>query len=417
MADQPQLEELRRSAAADVWKGDRPAGRLVRDGQDVVFTYRADYLADPGPAVARTLPLTPEPVRTPAGAVPPFFAGLLPEGARLRAVVAGTRTSEDDHLTLLLAVGADTIGDVRVIPEGAVPVEPPITVAEEDISSVRLAEVFARAVSPDPLDLERIALPGVQAKVSASMISAPVVTSVGPAILKLNPEREFPRLVENEQFFLSMAAGCGLTVPEHRVVVDRDGFPGLLIARFDRVVGPGGVRRLAQEDGCQLLGAYPAAKYRLKTERIATAVAAAAEDGSGSAPLALRELLLLVAFSYLIGNGDLHGKNFSGAAKTDGTWGASPAYDLVSTQPYLGWRDPMALDLYGRTGWTAGIWSSPAVGSGCRSVRSTGCSISWSSGQRRGSTGSRRSGSRSGPTSSSPASCIGGSPTCRAELR
>jgi hypothetical protein len=30
----------------------------VRDGQDVVFSYRADYLADPGPAVARALPLT-----------------------------------------------------------------------------------------------------------------------------------------------------------------------------------------------------------------------------------------------------------------------------------------------------------------------------------------------------------------------
>jgi hypothetical protein len=58
MADQPQLDELRRSTAADVWKSDRPAGRLVRDGQDVVFSYRADYLADPGPAVARTLPLT-----------------------------------------------------------------------------------------------------------------------------------------------------------------------------------------------------------------------------------------------------------------------------------------------------------------------------------------------------------------------
>jgi serine/threonine-protein kinase HipA len=320
----------------------------VRDGQDVVFSYRADYLADPGPAVARTLPLKAAPVRTPAGAVPPFFAGLLPEGARLRAVVAGTRTSEDDHLTLLLAVGADTIGDVRVVPEGAVPVEPLATVAEEDIGSVRLADVFARAVSPDPLDLERIALPGVQAKVSASMVSAPVVTSVGPAILKLNPERDHPRLVENEQFFLSMAGACGLTVPDHRLVVDRDGFSGLLVARFDRVVGPGGIRRLAQEDGCQLLGAYPAAKYRLKTERIATAVAAAAEEGYGSAPLALRDVLLLVAFSYLIGNGDLHAKNFSAALRADGAWGASPAYDLLSTQPYLGWRDPMALDLYGR---------------------------------------------------------------------
>lgn len=350
MSDQPlPLDELRRIDAADVYKDERRAGRLVRDGEDVVFSYLPEYLADPdAPPLARTLPLAADPVRTPAGAVPPFFAGLLPEGARLRAVVSGTRTSEDDHLTLLIAVGADTIGDVRAFPAGAAPVAPAATVSEEEIGSVLLPEVFARAISPEPLDLERVALPGVQAKVSASMLSAPVVTSAGPAILKLNPERDYPRLVENEHFFLSMAADCGLVVPEHRLVTDREGNPGLLVARFDRVVGAGPARRLAQEDGCQLLGAYPAAKYRLKTERIAAAVAETAEGGQGSAPLALRQVLRLVAFSYVIGNGDLHAKNFSARQSPTGIWEASPAYDLVSTQPYLGWRDPMALDLYGR---------------------------------------------------------------------
>lgn len=59
-------------------------------------------------------------------------------------------------------------------------------------------------------------------------------------------------------------------------------------------------------------------------------------------------LIQLVAFSYLIGNGDLHGKNFSIGATRDGRWEPTPAYDLVSTQPYLGWHDPMALDFYGR---------------------------------------------------------------------
>lgn len=56
----------------------------------------------------------------------------------------------------------------------------------------------------------------------------------------------------------------------------------------------------------------------------------------------------MVAFSYLIGNGDLHGKNFSIHRPDAGRWEPTPAYDLVSTQPYTGWRDPMALDLYGR---------------------------------------------------------------------
>jgi len=343
------LDELRRVDAADVYKGERLAARLRRQGEEVLFSYRPDYLSDAdAPAVAWTLPKTDEVLRTPAGAVPAFFAGLLPEGIRLRAVVAGTRTSEDDHLTLLIAVGADMVGDVRVVPAGVRPVDPPTTVAEDRIPTLGLAEVFARAVTPDPVDLERIALPGVQAKVSAAMVSTPISTTAGPAILKLNPDRGYPRLVENEDFFLTMAADCGLVVPQHRLVVDRAGSTGLLVARFDRSPVQGGFRRLAQEDACQLLGAYPAAKYRLRTETVARTLADVVESGLGSGPVALRRSFELVTFSYLIGNGDLHGKNFSARMAPSGIWELSPAYDLVSTQPYLGWRDPMALDLYGR---------------------------------------------------------------------
>jgi serine/threonine-protein kinase HipA len=31
-----------------------------------------------------------------------------------------------------------------------------------------------------------------------------------------------------------------------------------------------------------------------------------------------------------------------------GFWRPTPAYDLLTTQPYTGWKDPMALSLYGR---------------------------------------------------------------------
>src|SRR5699024_872071 len=52
-------------------------------------------------------------------------------------------------------------------------------------------------------------------------------------------------------------------------------------------------------------------------------------------------------FSWVIGNGDLHGKNLS-IYNPDGVWQPTPAYDLLCTQPYTGWRAPMALNLYGR---------------------------------------------------------------------
>ncbi|MBJ8341031.1 hypothetical protein JGU71_19265 [Antrihabitans sp. YC3-6] len=49
------------------------------------------------------------------------------------------------------------------------------------------------------------------------------------------------------------------------------------------------------------------------------------ERGDGSARAATLDVLRLVVYSYAIGNGDLHGKYFS-----------------------VFWRDPMALDFYGR---------------------------------------------------------------------
>lgn len=240
------------------------------------------------------------------------------------------------------------VRDVRVLPIGEEPSESGITLDEAEARHTDFVEIFARATSTDLADLERFALPGVQAKVSAAMIAAPMRAGRGPAIMKLNPPAGYPRLVENEDFFLRMAAACGLAVPVHRLIHDRHGRAALLIARFDRVVEDGASRRLPQEDACQILGAYPAAKYRLKTEDIATAIAGVVELGDGSRPLALRRLFEVVAFSYLIGNGDLHAKNLSARMRLDGTWEMTPAYDLLSTQPYLQWRDPMALNFFGR---------------------------------------------------------------------
>ncbi|CDZ92426.1 Serine/threonine-protein kinase toxin HipA [Rhodococcus ruber] len=344
------VERLVAVDSADVYKGDRLAGHLARDGHDVVFRYAQDYLDDPAaPALAWTVPKTAEEVRAGGGSVPPFFAGLLPEGIRLRGAVAATKTSEDDHLTILMAVGADTIGDVRVLPAGARPPTSTLLLDPEAVRREDLHELFDRISGHESVVLDPTSLPGVQAKVSAQMYSAPVATVQGPAILKLAPPRGYPRLVENEHFFMGLATACGLAVAGHQLVYDRRGNAGLLVARFDRWIGPGHtVHRTAQEDACQVLGVYPAAKYRLKTERVVEALAAACERGGGSARVATLELLRLVAYSYAVGNGDLHGKNFSIRLTEAGLWAVTPAYDLLCTQPYLGWRDPMALDLYGK---------------------------------------------------------------------
>ncbi|MFZ0831646.1 MAG: HipA N-terminal domain-containing protein, partial [Mycobacterium sp.] len=124
------LLDLREIAEADVYVDDDLAGHLVRGPGDTVSF---DYVAEPRPTHARvrersvswSLPRSGNhPVVTTGGGVPAFFAGLLPEGVRLGVVTLSTKTSADDHLTLLLAIGADTVGNVRVVPAGIDPARP-----------------------------------------------------------------------------------------------------------------------------------------------------------------------------------------------------------------------------------------------------------------------------------------------------
>lgn len=323
------LTEIRAVDGADVYKGDVHAGRLRRMGDHVEFSYDGSYRRDGGPAVASTLPVRNEPYITAGGAVPAFFAGLLPEGARLHAIVQGAKISADDEMSMLLAVAGDAVGDVTVVPVGERPRDPGESTGVQDPGAVSFADMFRRSISTVDPQFDT-ALPGVQDKLSDSLISFPVAAGGGPAILKLSPRR-YPRLVENEAFFLGMAASCGFRVPPFRIVHDRRGVSGLLVERFDRVVRSGGVGRIAQEDACQLSGRWPADKYRLSMRSVVGRVASLV-----SAPAAaVLELVRLTAFSYLIVNGDMHAKNISVRwLPSERIVELTPVYDLVSTRPY-----------------------------------------------------------------------------------
>lgn len=319
-------DELVRVDNADVYVAGRLAARLQRRERTVEFHYVSEYLDEPGLPVATTLPISPDPVITPARSVPPYFAGLLPEGRRLTALRSALKTSADDDFSMLLAVGTDPIGHAQVVVAGepCPPMGDPGTgVSIEDAS---FAELFATATGTDP---DRGGIAGVQDKVSGRMLSLPVRTTGGSAfILKFDPP-EFPHLVRNEAFFLEMAAACGLMTTGWKVVVDRDGRDGLLVERFDRVRIDGAVVALACEDGCQVSDRYPGDKYSLDTEALATALS----WPCAARAVAASRLLQQVAFAILTGNGDLHAKNLS-ILRTSSEWRVSPAYDLPSSAPY-----------------------------------------------------------------------------------
>lgn len=321
------IRELPMVTTADVYKADRLAGTMERTTDRVGFRYLPEYLDSGGPPVATSLPLTPEPLLTPAGAVPPFFAGLLPEGRRLTALRRAVKTSPDDDMSLLLAIGADAIGDVCVVPSGQTPHAAPAGVDLDDPSDVDFAEVLAASLGSNP---DRVGIPGVQDKVSAQMITLPVTRSSASFILKLNPP-EFPALVENESFFLDAARNSGIDAAQSTLIYDCRSVPGLLVHRFDRVRDESGeVRSLPVEDACQVLGRYPASKYALTSEQVALGLMSA----TFAEPVAALALLRQFAFAYLTANGDAHAKNFSILGDANGEWKISPAYDLPSSHPY-----------------------------------------------------------------------------------
>ena len=332
---------------ADVYRDGELAGRIDRAPHGSVFSYGRSFLdrhaGDPR-GIAFHLPLRAEPFPTFGVNLHPFFANLLPEGARLAALLGAVKAARDDLLSLLVAAGSDTVGDVSVVPEGKSPEDSsPIT----DLSRVEelsFEELFERSIDYSGRGYDRATVQGAQRKVSASVVSSPVraFDRRSAYILKLGAP-DLPRLVENEAFFMRAATDAGIETASTHVVRDRQGEPGLIVTRFDRRKKPRrGVTKVHQEDACQLLDRYPADKYAVALADVARAL------GACAAPIpAVAALIRLHAFSYVIANGDLHAKNVSVyASPRDGRIAMAPAYDLLSTLPYG--DDRMALALDGR---------------------------------------------------------------------
>lgn len=329
------LQNLKFVRDADVYKNGLLAGALKRtDSGSVEFSYNASYLMRSHPPIASTLPLSNDVVAAPSGALPPFFAGLLPEGHRLSVLKNAAKTSYSDELTLILAVGADAPGDVQVVPAGETPAEPDSladTSHPADLDFAALADA-----------VDRHSLPGVQNKASASMLTTPLALKGKRYLLKLDPT-EYPHLVANEATHLAGAMRLKIPVASATVISDRSGAAGLLVERFDRIRGfDESSGRLPLEDGTQVLGLPPASKYGVTAEQVTLALTRLC-----AAPIiAIRNAYLQFAFAWLTGNGDLHAKNISILGNMSGAFAMAPVYDVPCTLLYG--DNTLALPLAGK---------------------------------------------------------------------
>lgn len=319
-----------------IYRDGELAGRLTRTQLGCRFQYEPAFLGQPRtpPGVAFLVPPTLDPIDVAGVNLHPFFANLLPEGLRLAALIGRVRTSPDDLFTLFAEVGMDCVGDIHTLGPG-----PAFDMEIEDPANLDFAEVAERLRT----EANDTGLPGVQLKLSASMVAMP--SARRNCILKLAPEA-FPNLAENEAECLALARRAGLEPAHCQVVHDRRGVAALLVSRFDRVPRRGRTpQRVHVEDGCQLCGRYPADKYRLTFRDVAAAVA----EFATSPRREVLRLARLAAFSYLVGNSDLHAKNVALWVNPQTRLvELTPAYDIVCTLLYPRLETRMAMPIEGK---------------------------------------------------------------------
>lgn len=259
--------------------------------------------------------------------LPPFFSNLLPEGHLRDYLARQAGVKAEREFFLLAALGDDLPGALTAKPLSA--------------DGPHEASHSERAENDDDAAL-RFSLAGVQLKFSAVMeatggLTIPAHGVGGSWIVKL-PSLRFPAVPENEFAMMELARAAGIQVPETRLVpiAEISGLPpdatrmtgnAFTIRRFDRS-GDGTV--IHMEDFAQVFGLFPEDKYKRSSYANIASVLWQETGQSG-----IDEFIRRLVFSILIGNGDMHLKNWSLLYPDRRRPVLSPAYDFVATAPYL----------------------------------------------------------------------------------
>lgn len=261
--------------------------------------------------------------------VMPFFSNLLPEGYLRKYLAERAELNPDREFYLLWALGNDLPGAITMTP------------ADGELWPASLEDDGERDDHHHENAL-RFSLAGVQLKFSAVSdatggLTIPASGAGGSWIVKL-PSKEYGGVPENEFSMMKLAAMMGMNVPAIDLVemdaiknvpagIEKFGKSAFVIERFDRLSDGG---RVHIEDFAQVYDVYAENKYKkAKMRNIAQVIAA---EGSTED---LAEFIRRLTFSMIVGNGDMHLKNWSLIYPDRRNVSLSPAYDFVSTIPYI----------------------------------------------------------------------------------
>jgi len=199
----------------------------------------------------------------------------------------------------------------------------------------QVREAIARAA--------KMSIQGVQPKLNVRLNLKneifEIVDTDGRYIFKPQTQnyREVP---ENEDVTMRLANLIGIDVPLHGLVYSKDDTMTYFIRRFDRV---GRNKKIAVEDFAQLAGKDRDTKYESSMEQIISLI----QQFCTFPALEKLKLFNLTLFNYLVGNEDMHLKNFS-VIRRDFKVELSPAYDLLNSAIILHSHEELALPLGGK---------------------------------------------------------------------
>ena len=173
-----------------------------------------------------------------------------------------------------------------------------------------------------------IAITGVQPKLSLWLeeskqnIRFTIVDNKSNFIIK--PQSEvYQFLPENEDLCMHLASELNIQTAKHSLIKLSSGNLAYITQRFDREKDG----KLASEDLCQLTETLTEHKYRGSYEKTGKII----NKYSSQPGFDTLNYFELVLFSFIIGNADMHLKNFSMLENVDSNFTLSPAYDLLST--------------------------------------------------------------------------------------
>src|SRR3989344_2778946 len=320
-----------------------PIGTLTRlPGDKNLFAFDEDYIANPSRPILSlsfkdTMGDLITDIKISRTRLPPFFANLLPEGPFRDYLVKRANIQPTQEFFLLGILGQDLPGAITI--QGFGNEEFPFCPDAVRLNSKKKKEV--------PL---RFSLAGVQLKFSAVEkadhgLVIPANGVGGGWIVKL-PHSTFREVPENEYSMMELARRVGIDVPETILypMEELQGLPKDLkrlgdhvfaIKRFDRTESGD---KIHIEDFAQIFRVYPEQKYKSASYRNIAEVIWKEIGEAG-----VIEFVRRFVFNALIGNGDMHLKNWSLIYREKNKAALAPAYDFVSTILYL-LEDQLALN-------------------------------------------------------------------------